>query len=532
MSHSPLFQGLTRILERAYRRNLHEGTLLSTYTTSWTRRRFLRMMALATGSAVATTALVKPPQAQSQIPAPRIAIVGGGIAGLNAAYQLKKQGYIATVYEARPRLGGRIDTRRDILNKGLYLDFGGLFVNSEHQDILALVDEFNLSLFNLLEAANASSVPATTYYFEGRYRTEAELAEELRPLAQQIAEDAALLEADFPQFASRLDRISVADYLERHADKISSSFIRLLLENAIRSEYGVESSLSSALQLIFLLPTVTEETVEVLGSSDEGYIVNGGSGRIIDSLTQALSGQIQTGKPLTRLEELKSGFRLTFAEREVVEADYTLLAMPLTTLRRVELNVELPTKFRQFIEEVDLGDNSKFFARFLAKAWQQQEGFSQEIWTDFGYSMVWESTVRIPKRTDGVLTFYHGGNDVERAGSYSLGNYGVKLLETLDSAVPNLKSAASSQFVRTNWSQDPYARGAYTNFQPGQLSQFAEFFYIESDIAKERQNLAFGNLVFAGEQFSDEFYGYMNGGAQTGRLAAEVIAQRIQHTTK
>lgn len=33
----------------------------------------------------------------------------------------------------------------------------------------------------------------------------------------------------------------------------------------------------------------------------------------------------------------------------------------------------------------------------------------------------------------------------------------------------------------------------------------------------------FDNLVFASEQFSDEYYGYMNGAGQTGRLAAVVV---------
>ncbi|MDJ0589483.1 MAG: FAD-dependent oxidoreductase [Pleurocapsa sp. MO_226.B13] len=530
MAHSPRFQALTRILGEAHRRNQPDDRLAKLPIAPWTRRRFLRLAALSFASAIATTTLSGSPQVQSQTPSPRIAIVGGGIAGLNAAYQLKKQGYQATVYEARPRLGGRIHTRRDVLDRGIYLDFGGLFVNSEHEDLLTLVDEFNLSTFNLIVAADSFSVPATAYYFADRYVTEAELAEQLRPLARQIAVDAALLEEDFSQFAPKLDRLSVADYLKQHSDKISSSLIRSLIKNAIRSEYGVENWQSSALQLIFLLPTVTEDSVEVLGSSDEAYIVNGGSGRIIDGLAQALSGQIQTRKPLTQLEKFARGFRLTFADKEVVEADYTILAMPMTTLRRVELNVELPIEFRQFIEEVNLGNNSKFFALFQEKVWQPNH-FSQEIWTDFGYSMAWDSTVRIPRRKNGVLTFFHGGNDVAKARKYSLRNYGEKLIDTLEDAVPNLKSAASERFASTDWSKDLYALGAYTNFQPEQLTRFAKFFYLESDVAEERQNVAFGNLVFAGEQFSDEFYGYMNGGAQTGRLAAEVILQKIRQSS-
>src|SRR5690349_655901 len=39
---------------------------------------------------------------------PRIAIIGGGISGLNAALTLQDAGYASTIYEASSRLGGRM----------------------------------------------------------------------------------------------------------------------------------------------------------------------------------------------------------------------------------------------------------------------------------------------------------------------------------------------------------------------------------------------------------------------------------------
>src|SRR5260221_1980747 len=47
---------------------------------------------------------------------PNIAIIGAGIAGLNAAYTLKKSGIVSTLYEASTRAGGRIFTAQNILN--------------------------------------------------------------------------------------------------------------------------------------------------------------------------------------------------------------------------------------------------------------------------------------------------------------------------------------------------------------------------------------------------------------------------------
>src|ERR1700751_4326462 len=44
----------------------------------------------------------------------RVAIVGGGISGVAAAYQLAQQGADFTLFEASPRLGGIVETvRRD-----------------------------------------------------------------------------------------------------------------------------------------------------------------------------------------------------------------------------------------------------------------------------------------------------------------------------------------------------------------------------------------------------------------------------------
>ncbi|HMR45015.1 MAG TPA: FAD-dependent oxidoreductase, partial [Saprospiraceae bacterium] len=44
----------------------------------------------------------------------RIAIVGGGIAGLAAAYELKKAGWFSTIYEASKRTGGRMYTGKNL----------------------------------------------------------------------------------------------------------------------------------------------------------------------------------------------------------------------------------------------------------------------------------------------------------------------------------------------------------------------------------------------------------------------------------
>jgi monoamine oxidase len=397
------------------------------------------------------------------------------------------------------------------------------------QDILALVEEFGLRLFNRPEDAARFSTPDVAYFFDGRIRSEAEVANKLRPLARQIFKDEIALDEHFDNVAPVLDQLSVADYLNQHADKIREPFIRELVENTIRTEYGVEPEQASALQLLSNLPTVEGNEVEVLGNSDEIFTVEGGSARITDSLAQALSGQIRTRMRLTRLQSWGDSFRLSYASNHTVEADYVILAMPFTVLRQVELGVNLPEKLRRFIHEVNLGLNEKLFAGFNQKIWREQEtGFVTEIWTDLGFSEAWDDTQRQVSRNNRALTFFLGGDQVRQTQSGSATQQGMRLVNQLENAIPGSRTAANGKFLRTKWAKDPLTRGGYTFFKPGQLTEFGEFLYIESDVPEERQDVNVGNLVFAGEHLSDTFYGFMNGAAETGRLAAEVVIRQIR----
>jgi monoamine oxidase len=527
MARTPAFDRFVRLLQEARRRNLAargEPPPVGGQKRRWSRRGFIRSAAAAGGAALAAGAFPHLALAAGA-PRPRVVVVGGGIAGLNAAWQLKKAGVEATLYEARRRLGGRILTVRDVVGDGLITELGASFINSDHDDMLALVEDFDLPLFNRIKDTRRFPFPAIAYFFEGRRREEEEVADDLRSIADQIMEDADRLDEDWDEVAPELDQLSVKDYLDLHADLIGESYIRRLLNDVIRTEYGVEPRHSSALQLIFELPTVDGDRVDVLGASDEKFIVRGGNDRIISGLESALEGRIERGRRLRRVEAAGDGFRLTFGADHVVEADYVILAIPNTTLRRVDLAVDLSRGLRRFIREVSLGTNEKVIAGFASRPWRTDEGFVLQAWTDLDFPIVWDATQRQVEREDGAVTFYFGARGARGLGGAA--SEGQAAVEALNPFIPGLAAEATGRFLRTRWARDPFTLGAYTSFRPGQLTEFGEFLYIESDDPEEQQDVHVGNLVFAGEQFSDFYYGFMNGGAETGRLAAQVVLRRL-----
>lgn len=493
----------------------------------YTRRRLIRAAAAVAG-VVATGGMGEPAWAAGR--APRIVVVGGGLAGLNAAYQLLKHGIRATVYEGRNRLGGRVLSVASAVEAGLVDDIGGSFVNTDHADLLRLIREFDLELYNRNADVARLGFPKTGYLVHGRLVPEDLLARDLRPLAARITRDADRLDQDYERYAPYFDRISVKQYFDSVRDKISAAYVRNLMEQTIRSEYGVEPQYSSALQLLFLLPTVDGRRVDLLSYSDELFTVRGGSGRIVEGLAAALAGQVRTGRKLVAVRSNGGGYALHFTGQhgaETVSADILVLAVPFTTLRNVDIEVELPPLLRRCIAELGLGRDEKLFAGFEGRPWRRGKGFIGEIWSDGGFAEAWEDTQRQPGQRYSVLSYLLGGAQVDQAFAASPEQVGRRFLDVLDAAIPGVAAHATGRYLRTNWHRQPLTLGSYTNFAPGQYTLFAPYRYIESDAPDERQHVRVGNIFFAGEQLSDEYYGFMNGAAQTGRLAAETIARHL-----
>jgi len=532
MPHSTLFRRLILALQSARNENLKAQGLpeaIPYQAGNWSRRRFLQSGAIV-GLGGAVAGVVPEPvrawAANSLSAAPKIAVIGAGIAGLNAAYQLKKAGLIATVYEASGRVGGRMRSVKNAFGDGLTVDIGAELINTDHADMLALAQEFGIKLYNRIEDAERLDIPKEAFWFDGVAYGEAQVIKDLRPLAAQIAADSALLDSDYDTHAPVFDKWSVQDYLDHHADKIRAPYVRSLLENTIRSEYGVESGNSSALQLLFNLPTVKGQAVNLLSNSDEVYAVVGGSAEITDALAKAMPGQIKTNKYLHGIRKKPSGFRLSFADNSEVDADMVIIAIPFTVLRTIFIDAPMPMRLRRFIAEAMLGANEKLMAGFSRRFWRTEKGFSLAAWSDFGFSQVWDASQRQPGQRAGVLNFFLGGREVidsQRVMPSALINRFVDLMEK---HLPGAIAAKTGQFVRSRWLQNYLSFGAYSSFKPGQLTRFSDYFWIESDDPSERQTVTAGNLIFAGEHLSDEFFGFMNGAAQTGRLAAKSVMAR------
>jgi len=527
MGRTLLFRKLVLALQAARKQSLEiKGFQVPQPAGAWSRRRFLKSTTVVSAAGLAGGLFSFPDKGEAFPTSPSIAIIGAGIAGLNAAYQLKKAGYSAIIYEARSRIGGRMHSVD--MGNGLIVDVGAELINTDHADMLELVNELGVELFNRKQDQTSLPYPQAAYYFNGIAIAESQLADDLRLIAEQMNQDAALLDADWDTYAPQFDQLSVKDYLELHADKIAKPYLYELFSNMIHTEFGVELDESSAIQYILLLPVVDGQSVDLLSYSDETYSVVGGSAQITNALGEQLAGQIRLGQKLTQIKKYSKQFQLVFSDNSIVLADLVIVAIPFPVLNAVAIDAPLPNLLRRFIKEAKLGANEKIIAGFTNRFWQQVKGFTDAAWSDLGFSEVWDETQRQPDRHDGALNFFLGGNQTRwLAGRHEAIKLGKHFIYKLNKFIPGACTSATGQFVHSAWAKSPLTMGGYANFKPGQLSRFGRLLWIESDIASENQQVNAGNLIFAGEHLSDAFYGFMNGAAQTGRLSASLVLEKI-----
>jgi len=112
-----------------------------------TRRQFLRRSAVAVaGAGLIRSTLTGVTAEIVRGPAKKVLVLGAGMAGLVAAYELTELGHDVTVLEARTRPGGRVHTLREPFSDGLYAEEGAARIPDEHDLTLKYVKTFELPL--------------------------------------------------------------------------------------------------------------------------------------------------------------------------------------------------------------------------------------------------------------------------------------------------------------------------------------------------------------------------------------------------
>jgi monoamine oxidase len=437
--------------------------------------------------------------------AKKVAIIGAGIAGLNAAHTFSKAGFSNfTIFESSNRIGGRMYSVQNLMGTGLTTEYGGEFIDSNHTDMLQLAGEFNLSLLDT-QAASETALIKDKYFFDGQNRTLAQVVAAMQPFAAQIQADADAINSNNGA-AKQFDNMSITAYLTQLG---MCGWIKELIEVAYEGEFGLSCNVQSTLNLLWLISAdLSGGTFEIFGVSDERYKIQGGNQQLTDALASLYQSKIQTGKTLETISKQGSKYYLTFSGSTVSQVfDLILVTIPFTKLRQVGISANLPSWKTNAINNLGYGNNSKLFLGYNSRPWRTL-GYSGYFFTDNGAQSGWDNT-QLQGGTKGGMTVFTGGNAAVALGNGSVQSQVNLYLPKVNQLFTGTSAQYNNKSARFIWSSYAPALGSYPCYLIGQGTTIS---------GNETKRV--GQMFFAGDHCSDESQGYMNGGAETGRTAA------------
>jgi monoamine oxidase len=498
MARSPLFRRLRRLARRAFHgdapRERREGP---------SRRDMLRAAALLPLAAAACG---------DDATSPTVAIIGGGIAGLTVCHFLRESGLRADVYEASMRLGGRMFTHSGApLQGGQICELGGELVDTDHVTIQALCDLFGIVLDDL--PAVTSTLKQDIFHFNGAELSEASIVAAFTPVADKMGMAVAAGDADDTEFA-RIDAMSIPQWLEQEAGLPAGNLLRELLELAYTEEFGLEPGEQSAWNLITLIDYETPDPFHVFGDSDERFHIHTGSGSLPEAIAEQLTDRINFDHALTKVVAADGRFTLTFANGATATADHIVYALPFTKLREADLSkAGLSADKKTTINELGYGTNAKLMLQFSSRPWETNQSSNGSVITDVGQLQSTWQTTRGQTGAQGILTNFVGGTRGVEIGTGTAESQAQMVLPWIETIFPGTQATyIPNTAIRQHWPSYEFTKGSYASYLVGQWAFFG------TEGARE------GNQHFCGEHCSENFQGYMEGGAETGALvAAEIL---------
>lgn len=462
-----------------------------------------------------------------------IAILGAGMAGLNCANHLLGSGVNFKVFEASNRLGGRILTHyNDSMQLGIYPEFGGDFIDSNHEDMLHLAKEFNLELVDLIEEQEKNNWEKDIYFFDNRKIKEKEIIKEFKKIAGKIARDKDSLGENYDTAdAQRLDNTPLSEYIRQLP---CAQWLKDLFVAAFIAEYGLDCEEQSTLNMLDMIDTNTDNGFRVFGDSDERFRIKGGNAQIINKLAQKVGdGKIEKNFQVNEISENDDGtYTIRFENGEQVVSKSVVCTLPFTILRTIRLSLKnISPEKRRCIDELGYGKNTKLVLGYEGQPWRSKQNNAMGYLFTNDMTNGWDGSVnRTENNPFGAYVAYFGGNFSQKLCDESFKNplappshvWRTELpdarvngfVDELDKIFIHSKEHFKGKHVFVNWIEYPYVKASYSCYKPGQWTTIAGL---------EIQPV--GNFFFAGEHCSEMFQGFMNGAAETGRRVAAQVLQ-------
>ena len=422
-----------------------------------------------------------------------------------------------TLLEGRERIGGRVWSVREGFQDGMFAEIGAVRIASTHHRVLDYAEELGLELD---EFPSGDSL----YYIGGqRFLKREGEAWPIDGLADN-EKTASLGDLWGMYVQSRFDEFGDPSQGEFSADLVAQ------YDDVTWAEYLRQQGASEAFLPLYAADNGTEVhaigalawmMAEVIDKDwDQTYHIRGGNDTLPKRLAEEVGmANILLGHKVVRIEHGTHPVTVVATDannKEVrFDADYVVCTLPFPLLRDVEITPKFPQDKMDTIAGLQLMNAGRGYVQTRTRFWKEEGiGGLRIAVTDTPVERLWDlSEVQNPGSEKGMFVSYTMYKNADAYCGQSQDQREAYTLDHIEKFYPQIK-AEKLAFYHHCWKDDPWARGAWTDYLPGQWWMFA--------VARRPE----GRVFFAGEHTS-AWAGWMEGAIDSGQRAADEVMQFV-----
>ncbi len=448
-------------------------------------------------------------------PRKNILILGAGIAGLVAAYELLRAGHTVTVLEARTRPGGRIFTLREPFAPGLYGEAGAMRIPASHKLMRHYVDRFGLE-----------TVPFTVSNPDGYY-----YLQNSRMRISAVSANPALLPYPYPEREQNktihgLWEEMVSPWVERIRENreeawaaLDASFANISLRGFLEQHGWSEEAIEVYSMIDNHEGELDVAALEILReqiyySDNSFYRIKGGMDRLPTALYGELEKHVRLGAVVHAIDQDENGVTAVYktkAGQFTLNADLMICTLPFSVLRHVDVLTPFSLSKQKAIRELHYHASGKIFLQTKSRCWEWEDGIcGGATVTDLPIRNIYYPEQHTTSERGVLLASYTWGEDALRWSGMTEEDRIEEAVGQVAKIHPQLRAEFEAGASKM-WHEDSYSGGAYAFYQPEQQLLIA-------DTCSSPE----GRIHFAGEHTSS-MHAWMEGAVDSGLRAAREV---------